>query len=117
MFSITRTRRWVGLAAAFVLAAALAIPLFSATPAHAATPESCDIYASGGTPCEAAYSTTRALFEGYNGPLYQVQRASDSAFLNVGLESTGGVVNVAPENTFCVSTSCIITELYDQSPN
>src|SRR5277367_3856668 len=118
MFSITLTRRWVGLAVAFVLAAALAIPAFSgATPARAATPESCDIYASGGTPCEAAYSTTRALFEAYAGPLYQVQRASDSTFLNVGLESAGGVVNVAPENSFCASTTSTITELYDQSSN
>ena len=117
MFSITLTRRWVRLAAAFVLAAALAIPAFSATPARAATAEPCDIYASGGTPCEAAYSTTRALFEAYDGPLYQVQRASDSTYLNVGLESTGGVVNVAPENSFCASTTCTITELYDQSPN
>ena len=117
MFSITLTRRWVGLAAAFVLAVALAIPAFSATPARAATPEPCDIYASGGTPCEAAYSTTRALFEAYDGPLYQVQRASDSTFLNVGLESTGGVVNVAPENSFCAGTTCTITELYDQTSN
>jgi hypothetical protein len=117
MFSITLTRRWVVLAAAFLLAAVLAIPAFSSTPARAATPEPCDIYASGSTPCEAAYSTTRALFESYNGPLYQVQRASDSTFLNVGLASAGGVVNVAPENTFCASTTCTITELYDQSPN
>jgi hypothetical protein len=117
MFSITLTRRWVVLAAAFLLAAVLAIPAFSAAPARAATPEPCDIYASGSTPCEAAYSTTRALFEAYNGPLYQVQRASDSTFLNVGLASTGGVVNVAPENSFCASTTCTITELYDQSSN
>ena len=117
MFSITLTWRWVRLAAAFVLAAALAIPVFSATPARAATAEPCDIYASGGTPCEAAYSTTRALFEAYDGPLYQVQRASDSTYLNVGLESTGGVVNVAPENSFCAGTTCTITELYDQTSN
>jgi len=139
MFSIPLTRRWVGLAAAFVLTAALALLAFSGTPAHAsaATPtraaapshatkaasaaattaESCDIYAAGGTPCEAAYSTTRALFEAYDGPLYQVQRASDSTYLNVGLESTGGVVNVAPENSFCAGTSCTITEIYDQSSN
>jgi hypothetical protein len=131
MFSKTLTWRWVGLAAAFVLAVALAIPAFSVTPAHAATtahaatataasaatPEPCDIYASGGTPCEAAYSTTRALFESYDGPLYQVQRASDSTYLNVGLESTGGVVNVAPENSFCAGTTCTITELYDQTSN
>src|SRR6202522_4900675 len=117
MFSITLTRRRLALVAAFVLAAALAIPAFSATPARAATPEPCDIYASGGTPCEAAYSTTRALFEAYDGPLYQVQRASDSTYLNVGLESTGGVVNVAPENSFCAGTTCTITELYDQTSN
>src|ERR1700733_3473522 len=117
MFSKTLAWRWVGLAAAFVLAVALAIPAFSATPARAATPEPCDIYASGGTPCEAAYSTTRALFEAYDGPLYQVQRASDSTFLNVGLESTGGVVNVAPENSFCAGTTCTVTELYDQTSN
>ena len=117
MFSLTLPRRWVAVAVAVVLAAALAIPAFSATPARAATPEPCDIYASGGTPCEAAYSTTRALFEAYDGPLYQVQRASDSTFLNVGLESTGGVVNVAPENWFCAGTTCTITELYDQSSN
>jgi Alpha-L-arabinofuranosidase B, catalytic/Carbohydrate binding module (family 6)/Ricin-type beta-trefoil lectin domain-like len=118
MFSMTSTWRWTALLAAFVLTTALAIFAFSAAPARAAaTAEPCDIYASGGTPCEAAYSTTRALFEAYDGPLYQVQRASDSTYLNVGLESTGGVVNVAPENSFCAGTSCTITELYDQSSN
>src|ERR1700689_176763 len=104
MFSKTLTWRWVAFAAAIVPAAALAIPGFSATPARAATPEPCDIYASGGTPCEAAYSTTRALFEAYDATLYQVQRSPGSTYLNVGLESTGGVVNVAPENSFCAST-------------
>jgi len=133
MFSISHPRQWAALAAAFMLTAALAMLAFSASPAHAATPahtatvthaaaavataEPCDIYASGGTPCEAAYSTTRALFEAYDGPLYQVQRASDSTYLNVGLESTGGVVNVAPENSFCAGTTCTITELYDQTSN
>src|ERR1700684_992876 len=120
MFSITLTWRWVGLVAAFVLAVALTITAFSAfspTPARAATAEPCDIYASGGTPCEAAYSTTRALFEAYDGPLYQVQRASDSTYLNVGLEATGGVGTAAPENSFCAGTTCTITELYDQTSN
>ena len=139
MFSISPARRWAGLAAAFVLAAALALLAYGAAPAHAATAtaaststsahaakavsaaaataEPCDIYASGGTPCEAAYSTTRALFEAYDGPLYQVQRASDSTYLNVGLESTGGVANVAPENSFCAGTTCTITEIYDQTSN
>ena len=37
MFSITLPRRWAGLAATFVLTAALAILAFSGAPAHAAT--------------------------------------------------------------------------------
>src|SRR6202522_3264604 len=118
MLSIALTRRWVRLAAAFLLAAALAVPLFSAAvPARAAASLPCDIYASGGTPCEAAYSTTRALFASYDGPLYQIQRASDNSTLNVGLESTRGVVRSAPQVPFCAGTTCTITELYDQTPN
>ena len=34
--------------------------------------EPCDIYAANGTPCAAAYSMDRALYAGYDGPLYQV---------------------------------------------
>src|SRR6202046_5225011 len=109
MFSITLTWRWVVVVAAFVLGGGLAAPGLRASPARAATPEACDIYASGGTPCEAAYSTTRALFGAYDGPLYQVQRASDSTFLNVGLESTGGGGDGAPGNSLLAGASCTIT--------
>ena len=63
------------------------------------------------------YSTTRALFGAYDGPLYQIQRASDSSYLNIGLESVGGVVNSAPQVSFCSGTTCTITELYDQTTN
>ena len=101
------------------IAAASAAPAAKAavtTPA-AATSEPCDIYAAGGTPCEAAYSTTRALFSAYDGPLYQIQRSSDSSTLNIGLESAGGVVNSAPQVSFCAGTACTITELYDQTAN
>src|SRR5271167_324331 len=115
MFSMTFTWRWVGLAAALVLAAALAIPGFSATPARAATPESCDIYASGGTPCVAAHSTTRALFEAYDGPLYQVERASTDTTTDVYPVSAGGVANSATQDSFCAQTYCWITEIFDQS--
>jgi hypothetical protein len=117
MLSMTFSRR-LWLAAAFVLAAALAIPMFSApAPARAATSLPCDIYAAGGTPCAAAYSTTRALYASYDGPLYRIQRASDSTYLNIGLESAGGIVNSAPQVSFCAGTTCTITELYDQTPN
>jgi hypothetical protein len=104
---------------AFLLAVAIALPIFGSTapPAAAATSGPCDIYASGGTPCEAAYSTTRAMFSSYNGPLYQIQRASDSQTLNVGLSSAGGLVSAAQQVSFCSGTTCTITQLYDQTPN
>jgi hypothetical protein len=118
MFLMTFSRR-LRLAAGLLLAAALAILGLSApTAAHAAAASlPCDIYAAGGTPCEAAYSTTRALFADYDGPLYQIQRASDDTHLNIGLESEGGVVDSAPQVSFCAGTTCTITELYDQTSN
>ena len=45
---------------------------FVATVSLVATASPCDIYASGGTPCVAAHSTTRALYASYSGSLYQV---------------------------------------------
>jgi hypothetical protein len=91
--------------------------LVAAVPATAApTPGPCDIYGLGGTPCVAAYSTTRAMYAGYHGPLYEVQRLSDSATLAVGSLSTG-YVDAAAQDRFCADTSCEITELIDQSPD
>ncbi|TVY82753.1 putative alpha-L-arabinofuranosidase B [Lachnellula suecica] len=75
----------------------------------------CDIYASGGTPCVAAHSSTRALYNSYDGDLYQLVRASDDSTLEIGLLSTGGAANVAPQDSFCVNTICNITTIYDQS--
>jgi non-reducing end alpha-L-arabinofuranosidase len=84
-------------------------------PAHAAGTGPCDIYASGGTPCVAAHSTTRALYAAYDGPLYQVRRASDNTTTNIYPLTAGGVANAATQNSFCASTSCVITVIYDQS--
>src|ERR1039457_3614599 len=75
------------------------------------------MYASGGTLCVAAYSSTRALYASYNGPLYQIQRSSDGTSMNIGLLSAGGDVNAAPQVSFCSGTTCTITKIYDQSPN
>ncbi|MBV9792559.1 MAG: ricin-type beta-trefoil lectin domain protein [Actinobacteria bacterium] len=83
--------------------------------AQAATTGPCDIYSSGGTPCVAAYSTVRALYGAYDGPLYQVRRVSDGATTNVGLLSAGGYANATEQDTFCAHTTCVITELFDQS--
>ena len=75
----------------------------------------CDIYASGGTPCVAAHSTTRSLYEKFNQPLYQLRRNSDDTRLDVKPLSVGGVANGAAHDTFCSGTTCLITIIYDQS--
>jgi non-reducing end alpha-L-arabinofuranosidase len=85
----------------------------------------CDIYAEGGTPCVAAYSTTRALYASYNGPLYQVMRLSDNAVTDIGVvqpharsfPDPGGYADAAAQDEFCANTTCVITKIYDQSPN
>jgi non-reducing end alpha-L-arabinofuranosidase len=91
----------------------------SSVPPSSTPPGSlpCDLYAAGGTPCVTAHSTTRALFTSYNGPLYQVQRASDKKYLDVGLLSAGGVANGAAQDSFCANTGCTITKIYDQTAN
>jgi non-reducing end alpha-L-arabinofuranosidase len=85
------------------------------TPAHAATSGPCDIYASGGTPCVAAHSTTRALYASYSGALYQVRRSSDNTTRDIGVLSAGGYANAAAQDSFCSGTSCVITIIYDQT--
>ena len=93
-------------AAALVLAS-----LTTASTASAATSLPCDIYGAAGTPCVAAHSTTRALYAAYNGPLYQVQRASDSARTDIGLLAAGGYANAAAQDSFGAGTTCLITEI------
>src|SRR6202020_1834493 len=82
-----------------------------------ATQEPCDIYSAAGTPCVAAHSTTRALYAAYSGSVYQVRRSSDTTTLNIGTVSAGGVANAAAQDSFCSGTSCVITEIFDQSGN
>ncbi|QKX59616.1 uncharacterized protein TRUGW13939_06753 [Talaromyces rugulosus] len=75
----------------------------------------CDIYSSGGTPCVAAHSSTRALYDDYTGALYQISRGSDGATTDVTPLSAGGVANATVQDLFCASTTCLITIIYDQS--
>jgi non-reducing end alpha-L-arabinofuranosidase len=91
----------------------LAIGLVATGSFAAAGP--CDIYSSGGTPCVAAHSTTRALYSSYSGSLYQVKRGSDGATTNIAPLSAGGVANAAAQDSFCSQTTCLITIIYDQS--
>jgi len=76
----------------------------------------CDIYASGGAPCVAAYSTVRALYGNFSGHLYRVTRASDATTKDIGVLSTGGFADSAAQDTFCAGTTCTISIIYDQSP-
>ncbi|KAF7890865.1 uncharacterized protein EAF01_010674 [Botrytis porri] len=94
-------------------ARALALGLVAASPLVAAGP--CDIYSSGGTPCVAAHSTTRALYSAFSGSLYQVKRGSDGTTKNIAPLAAGGVANAASQDTFCANTTCLITIIYDQS--
>src|SRR6185437_8057880 len=72
----------------------------------------CDIYAAAGDACVAAHSTTRALYAGYNGPLYQVLRQSDGKTLDIGVVQSvaspvpdaGGYANAAAQDAFCANT-------------
>ncbi|MFE0465428.1 arabinofuranosidase catalytic domain-containing protein, partial [Kitasatospora sp. NPDC058965] len=102
-------------AAAVIVLGALVTTGAATGPAQAAAQGPCDIYAAGGTPCVAAHSTTRALYAGYSGALYQVRRASDGAAKDIGLLSTGGYADAAAQDAFCAGTSCVITVIYDQS--
>jgi hypothetical protein len=75
----------------------------------------CDVYAAGDTPCVAAHSSTRAMFVGYNGPLYQVRRSSDGGTANISPLTPGGIANAAAQDTFCAGTTCVITTIFDQT--
>ena len=112
---LRRARRPLLVVAAGMALAAGALVASTATQARAAAQGPCDIYAAGGTPCVAAHSTTRALYGSYSGPLYQVRRASDNATANISPLSAGGVANAAAQDSFCSGTSCVITEIFDQS--
>jgi hypothetical protein len=105
------------LVAAATLALGGVLAAGAGTPSRAATQGPCDIYAAAGTPCVAAHSTTRALYAAYNGPLYQVKRASDGTSTNIDPLTAGGYANSATQDSFCADTYCSITEIYDQSGN
>lgn len=94
-------------------ASVLALGLVATGSLVAAGP--CDLYSSGGTPCVAAHSTTRALYSAFTGALYQVKRGSDSATTTIAPLSAGGVANAAAQDTFCANTTCLISIIYDQS--
>lgn len=76
----------------------------------------CDIYSAGGTPCIAAHSTVRTLVDGFTGALYRITRGSDGTYDYV-TALPNGVANISIQDSFCQSTTCLISEIYDQSGN
>ena len=91
-----------------LLAAASAAALALANP--------CDIFAAAGTPCVAAHAVSRALYAAYSGPLYRVTRTSDNSTLDIGVVAAGGAANAAAQDAFCADFSCVVSIIYDQSP-
>lgn len=73
----------------------------------------CDILYNANTPCVAAHSMTRALYSGFNGPLYQVIR-SDGKVADIRPVAPGGIANAAAQDAFCNGNSCFILQIYDQ---
>lgn len=95
------------IAAALIAAAAVELP--SQGP--------CDITGKAGNPCVAAHSTVRALYAAYDGPLYNVTRSSDGRSANIGVLKAGGFANIATHDAFCAKGDCVISNVFDQSPN
>lgn len=75
----------------------------------------CDLFQAA-TPCVAAFSTTRALYGTYTGPLYQVTRVNDNKTAEIGL-TPDGYADAMPQVRFCRNTFCVISKIYDQSQN
>lgn len=91
-------KRWLAVLVMLVWAAAILV-VGSAVAARAQDgPKPCDLYGRAGTPCVAAHSTTRALYAGYGGPLYRVERRSDGASRDIGLQAPGGTADAATQD-------------------
>lgn len=76
----------------------------------------CDIYDAALTPCVAAHSTVRALYDSYAGPLYLVNRSSDGATKEISVKAAGGYADSEVQDLFCVNVDCIVQRIFDQSP-
>jgi hypothetical protein len=103
----------VGMVFAFAVAAVMCMG--GAATARAASDRPCDVYGKK-TPCVAAFSTTRALYKAYKGPLYEVTRESDKKTMDIGL-TADGYAKASAQDEFCGKSACTITKIYDQSPN
>ncbi len=93
----------------------LLLPVGTATAARAGDHEGpCDILARAGAACVAAHSTTRALYQAYDGPLYRVRRA-DWRTRDIRPLNAGGVADASAQDAFCAGSVCAVIRIYDQS--
>ena len=56
----------------------------------------CDLFRAGGTPCVAAHSTVRALYQSYSGALYSVKRVGNDGCGKGDLTSTTSNSGASP---------------------
>jgi hypothetical protein len=100
-----------------------AMPDMPVAPPAIVTP--CDILSTAGNPCVAAHSTTRVVYGGYAGPLYQVCRGASAPGPNScpggntrDIGSVDGIyADAAAQDAFCNGGACTISIIYDQSPS
>ena len=83
----------------------------------------CDILDAAGNPCVAAHSTVRALYTGYTGALYEVERGGGAASVRLPppallINATAsGFADSGAQDAFCGGASCVISRIFDQSGN
>jgi hypothetical protein len=80
----------------------------------------CDIYGASGTPCAAAYSTTRLMSSKYSGPLYQIRiggsyTGTGGTLKDIGPIAGGVFADGPSQDISCANSACTISKLYDQS--
>jgi hypothetical protein len=90
------------------------LSLLAAVLIGAASAGPCDIYGAAQTPCVAAHSTVRALYDDFAEHMYQVKR-NDGTTLDITPLTPGGIADAAAQDTFCQGSACIITIIYDQT--
>eukprot|EP00039_Didymoeca_costata_P019589 m.338152 g.338152 ORF g.338152 m.338152 type:complete len:336 (+) comp18324_c0_seq1:140-1147(+) len=94
----------------------LSVAFAAGTSCVHSAPLPCDIYGAAGTPCVAAHSMVRALYQQYSGPLYLVRRSSDNTTKAINTMTAGGYADSATQDTFCQGTQCDVRRIFDQSP-
>lgn len=92
-----------------------ATALHTATFAASAAEGPCDILGAAGNACVAAHSTVRALYSQYAGPLYKVTHPNNVS-ANISVLSPGGFADIAMHERFCATGDCVISAIFDQSP-